>query len=87
MSTFQNYLDQILNIEQGKERLRERIGDKIRFIRKQRGISQKDLADSSGIPQSNISKIENGRINISIDLLERLLCSMEVDLCIDLIQK
>ena len=36
------------------------IGDKIRTIRKRRGLSQEQLGELVGFSQSKISKIENG---------------------------
>lgn len=36
------------------------IGDKIRFLRKQHGLSQEALGELVGFSQSKISKIENG---------------------------
>ena len=36
------------------------IGDKIRALRKRRGLSQEQLGELVGFSQSKISKIENG---------------------------
>jgi len=40
--------------------------------RKNSGMTQKELADKTGIAQSDISKIENGNANPSIRTLQRL---------------
>lgn len=40
--------------------------------RKNSGMTQKELADKTGIAQSDISKIENGNGNPSIRTLQRL---------------
>jgi ribosome-binding protein aMBF1 (putative translation factor) len=41
--------------------------------------SQKDLAEQSGIAQSEISKIERGRKSPTIDTYSRLATAMELD--------
>lgn len=48
---------------------RIRIGNKIREIRKQKKISQVELADITGLNQTQISRIENGTYSCSIDAL------------------
>ncbi len=55
-------------------------GTAIRSARAQRGITQTQLAEISGIKQSNISAIERGRRHPSADTLHRLLfaCGFEL---------
>jgi len=38
------------------------IGKKIQKLRKDKGLSLKDLSDKSGLPQGTLSKIENGHL-------------------------
>ncbi|MCB0356821.1 MAG: helix-turn-helix transcriptional regulator [Bdellovibrionales bacterium] len=51
-------------------------GEMVRALRELKGWSQLDLADASGISQTNISAIENGRVQVgkerSIALAEAL---------------
>ena len=48
-------------------------GERITDLRKARGWDQKDLADNSGLPRSQISRIENGKIEkLSHDILIKL---------------
>ena len=49
-----------------KPRLKLTPGESVRVIRELQGMSQNDLAAATGIPQSTISGIESGRINIGI---------------------
>ena len=42
-------------------------GDSVRILRELQGMSQNDLAAATGIPQSTISAIENGRIRLGVD--------------------
>ena len=52
--------------------IKENIGQKIITLRKENKISQRKLADISGINLSYISQIENGLYNPSIEYLERI---------------
>ncbi|MBK8568097.1 MAG: helix-turn-helix transcriptional regulator [Saprospiraceae bacterium] len=49
-----------------------KIGQKLRKIRQLRDMKQEDVAHELGIDTSIISKMENDRIDISMDMLEQL---------------
>lgn len=51
---------------------REKIGERIAEIRKVRGYSMRQLAEMSGVNFANIYKIENGKYNVSIDILGKI---------------
>jgi len=53
-------------------RLSVRLAAEVYEKRKQNGLSQIDLAKKIGTTQKVISNIENGDVNIGIDLLKRL---------------
>ncbi len=55
-------------------------GEFVRALRRVRGLSQRQLADVSGVRQANISAIENGRRVPSADTLNRLVvaCGFEL---------
>jgi len=75
MSDFQKELDEKLNsitFDNEFEDLYQTIIDEIVAARKMRGLSQSELSKRTGIPQANISKIENGSANPSLKLLIRL---------------
>ena len=55
-----------------QERERLRIGCRIQELRFEAGMTQKDLADATGLLQPNIARIETGRYGITIDLLSRI---------------
>ena len=46
--------------------------DSLRIMREFAGLSQNELADRSGIPQSTISALENGRVNLGVDRAKTL---------------
>lgn len=51
---------------------REYIGKRIAEIRQAKGLSIRQLADASGVNFANIYKIENGKYNVSIDILGKI---------------
>lgn len=51
--------------------------------RKAAGITQKQLAEKSGIAQGDISKLENGNANPSLRTLQRLAKGMNMQLKIE----
>ena len=53
--------------------------------RKASGLTQKELSERTGIAQSDISKIENGNANPSINTLQRLAKGMGMRLRIEFV--
>lgn len=51
---------------------REYIGQQLAALRNKQGITTRQLADMCGVAYANISKIENGRYNVSIDILSKV---------------
>ena len=50
------------------------LGNRVKTLRKERNISQENLAKTVGISRNTLSKLENGYIaNISIVTLEKIL--------------
>lgn len=42
-------------------------GESVRIIRELQGLSQNQLSALCGIPQTTISSIENGRVNLGVE--------------------
>lgn len=61
------------------EILKKFIGNRIRTIRKQRGLTQEELAEKADMMYQYISGVERGSRNISIDSLEKILIALDVD--------
>lgn len=55
---------------------RLRIGQKIRQIREDRGVEARDLAKLAGIDAANLSRIENGKYSVGIDILSKIAASL-----------
>lgn len=66
------------------KKLRINIGQQIAMLRKKHGLTIRELSELSGINSSNISKIENGKYNISIDIIERICKSLGASVKIDI---
>ena len=64
---------------------REYIGKSIAEIRQAKGLSIRQLAEASGVNFANIYKIENGKYNVSIDILGKICDAL--DCKIDVISK
>lgn len=98
MSDFQSYLDkalkkldvnatkkeddslQIIDYDIAKE-----ISELLVSVRKELNISQKQLSLKTGIPQANISKIENGKYLPSLLILKRLCDGLGKKLVVDFV--
>ena len=59
---------------------REYIGKRVAEIRQAKGLSIRKLAELCGVTASNITKIEHGRYNVSIDILGKICESLGVRL-------
>ena len=53
-----------------------RYGQAVRKVRLERGISQEELADRSGLHRTYISDIELGKRNLSLENIERIAISL-----------
>lgn len=92
MKTLNEFLDQQMQDPEFKkeyEKIRPEM-DIIRAIvdvRVSNNLTQKELADRTGINQADISKLENGTRNPSLRLLQRLADGMDMVLKIEFIPK
>ena len=92
MKTFDNYLKKQLenkefaneykNIKPDMDILRAIVS-----ARTSQNLTQKQLSEKTGIDQSDISKLENGTRNPSINLLKRLADGLGMDLKIEFVKK
>ena len=55
------------NFRRAKKTVEVSVGESVRIIRELQGLSQNDLADLTGIPQSTLSAIENDRVNLGLE--------------------
>jgi transcriptional regulator with XRE-family HTH domain len=50
-----------------KKRVEVSFGESVRIVRELQELSQRQLAELTGIPQATISAIENGRVNLGVE--------------------
>lgn len=50
-----------------RKRVEVSVGESARILRELQELSQSELSGLTGIPQSTISAIENGRINLGVE--------------------
>lgn len=50
-----------------KKRVEVSVGESVRIMRELQGLSQSQLSVLTRIPQSTISAIENGRVNLGVE--------------------
>jgi len=50
-----------------RKRIEVSTGESVKIIRELQGLSQNQLAEITGIPQSTLSAIENDRVNIGVE--------------------
>ena len=53
--------------KRAKKHIDVSVGESVRILRQLQELSQNELAELSGIPQSTISSIENDRINLGVE--------------------
>lgn len=58
---------------------RVRLGQRIAEIRKERSLTQQQVAEETGLLKQNISRIEGGRYNFGIDILAKIAAALECD--------
>lgn len=56
------------------------INEKIKFLRKSKGITQKQLADKSGVSEISIRKYESGDRNPKYEQLQKIASALEVSM-------
>ena len=63
-----------------KEQQRQRIGTDLAELRKQRGMTQQQVADIAQMQRNHISRIEAGRYSVGFDTLQTIAESLDADI-------
>ena len=56
------------------------LGQSLRDVRKQRGMTLAEASERAGLPVSTLSKIENNRMSLSYDKMLRICQALEIDI-------
>ena len=58
--------------------LKEKVGLRIRQLRKEQELSQEALGYKAEVDRTYVTDVENGRRNVSVEILERLVKALGV---------
>lgn len=92
LDSFEDYLAEELKDPEFKRGYEEEknkldLGYKIRQARERLGITQQELASRIGTRQSNISRLEFGNYNFTVEMLRKIADALDMSLEVKLIQK
>lgn len=60
--------------------IQEKFGKRVRDLRTKKGVSQEALAFKAGIDRTYMTSVENGRRNISIQNIEKIIRALGVSI-------
>lgn len=60
--------------------IKEKFGIRLKTLRKEKGLSQEELALKSGLNRPYISAIEKGKRNVSLEVMEKLAGAMDKEI-------
>ena len=58
----------------------KKVGDRIRFLREERGMSQHDLSIEADIPKTQVGRVERAENNTSLVTLNRIAKAFKIPL-------
>ena len=74
-------------VERLKERVKNQILTSYINLRKERGITQQEIADRTGIKRTNVARIESGKNAPTIEVLVKLAAALDMELEIRLVER
>jgi transcriptional regulator with XRE-family HTH domain len=69
-----------VNLSKSRSRQPLLVGDRIRTLRKDRNLTQSELAASIGIQQSDLCRMENGEYKVSLETLFKILSIFQINI-------
>ena len=75
---FKNHLNMFLWVMNDRDKERERIGNRIKELRKEQEVDAKTLAQRVGIDAGNLSRIEQGKFSVGIDILNKIASALNM---------
>ena len=72
----------VLNIDMRKDKtkIKKMLGDRIKMLRKEKGLSQEELSYETGLHRTYIGGIERGERNVSIENIEIISIALRIKL-------
>ena len=75
---FRNKLNMFLWVMNDRDKERERIGNRIKELRKEQDLDAKALAQRVGIDAGNLSRIEQGKFSVGLDILNKIASALNM---------
>lgn len=75
---YRNRLNSFIWVMNDRDKERERIGRRIKELRNQQNIDAKTLAQRIGIDAGNLSRIEQGKFSVGVDILNKIACALNM---------
>ena len=75
---FKNRLNMFFWVMNDRNKERERIGNRIKELRKEQDLDAKDLAQRVGIDAGNLSRIEQGKFSVGLDILNKIASALNM---------
>ena len=75
---YRNRLNSFIWVMNDRDKERERIGRRIKELRNQQSIDAKTLAQRVGIDAGNLSRIEQGKFSVGIDILNKIASALNM---------
>ena len=77
---YRNQIDPFFWSINDRDKERERIGERIKELRKEQNIDAKTLAKRIGIDAGNLSRIEQGKFSVGVDILNKIASALNMRL-------
>lgn len=77
---YRNQIDPFFWCINDRDKERERIGERIKELRKEQNIDAKTLAKRIGIDAGNLSRIEQGKFSVGVDILNKIASALNMRL-------
>ena len=58
--------------------IKDKVGQRIKELRLELGVSQEALGNKAGVDRTYVTDVENGRRNVSVEILEKLIIALEI---------
>ncbi len=60
--------------------IKQKVGERVRELRKQLSLSQEALAYKAEVDRTYMTDVENGRRNVSLEILDKIIGALEVSI-------
>ncbi len=71
-------------IERQEVQMKQKVAEQFVVCRKKKGLTQEELARKAGMSRTNVTRVENGRYNPSVEMMVRIAAALEAELEITL---